>query len=722
MDYRFSERRSSERFRSLRGLRIRDRSLGTAASDPVVCVDGTVVSDPVSCAPHGGVRPSSPSSSPSSSTPTRLIYTGPIAISPSRVPAIQQIAAIYDRAQKAQIDRAMWTLDQGWVPPNAGTKFNDARICVRQPNFAGSVVVTKWSDLSSPNDCRNADGRVFSQPNCQWGYWEITPCNMNTATQFMFQMQRYLWAQSRLRDMLASRPVKGVTSAQDAADWAWLVFQYVSALLWSTNVRIFDEHVTEGMYLDPDDQIDWPVGTAPNGLTLYPIVYGYTPPFVFNQAQGIGDGPIPYHPVPIYQSDFSPGVYSLMSRDTWAEQIAARDQARLPELHAPGVRGTVPRGFSPWNPYASSTTPVGLSDEQRGQIRSEANAILATYGDVAARWAEARAFHNWTFRATWGWADKWRMFPNTISLTDRRGVARTYQLMVGGADVIVDVATKLAQHYADRNLIYTGWMQAAIIGYDVQIAALSLPTNVRVDWARARDQLSAQLSSAATTERDSITGNQGIAMLGIASSLLTLFGGYVAIVGYLFQAVSQLATAIFQWVGGLITARQACPTMPFLRITTGDCDLSESTITSSLLGVDSNAAWPLNGSAIAGKTIVFMVDGAQVPVTFQASDTTADAVARRINAAAALALPAGHATVANVVGGQVHVQGSDASTQVRVIGGTAVSLRFPGPLSDVPPPPPPASGGGGLLLALAAAAAGLYVWSSSKKNATMREP
>jgi hypothetical protein len=112
-------------------------------------------------------------------------------------------------------------------------------------------------------------------------------------------------------------------------------------------------------------------------------------------------------------------------------------------------------------------------------------------------------------------------------------------------------------------------------------------------------------------------------------------------------------------------------------------------IVGSLLGINSNARWPVS---IGGQTRTFVVDGKTFTVTFAAGDTTADAVARRINAAAAL-VPGLTGTVASVLStGQVHVEGRDPGEgPVRAIGGTAIALGFPGPTTAPPPPVPPVS-------------------------------
>ena len=678
-DYRFSGMRRTERFRSLRDA----RGLGTFT--PLMI-------------------------------PFRL--TGPL---------LSAFSFIQDARQKAAVDQQMWTIDQQWSPPHTGATFRDMRTCVRVSEVGGGVETRAWRTLPDDQACRNVDGRVFS-PNCRWGYWELLPCNMQTATQFMFQYTRYLWAQGRLREMLVTKPVRGVTSPQAAADWVWLANQYISVMLWSTNVRFDPANDYSGSYYE-DEYVRAGLYLAPETQPFLNVIYGDVTPRLLNVLDG---DPLSQRNVPVSQEWFSPGNPQHLM---WMVPETTTDNSRIYRL---------PDG-STYN----SSTPIGLTNEQRRDIQRAATAIQTASGTIESyRWAEARAFLNWSFAATWNenWPSPWRQV-TTVSLPQRGGRWTNPQpLMAGGAQVVLDKTVRLVTHYADPHILFTDWMHAAITAYDVQLAALPLPTNVRVDWTRARDQMNTQLTSAASFERGAIGMSTGGAVSSSLWSLVSLFGGVAAIAATIMQAVQQIAFALFAAFGVTVNERHPCPAMPFLRITTGDCDLSEDTITASILGIDSGATWPLSFDRMLNKTLTFVIDGAAVHVVFS-SETTADAVARKINSAAALALPSGHPTVASVRRNQVHVEGADpASGPVRITGGTAAALRFPGPVQDTEPSvgcpdgsraastalcPPAAAGGtggaprssGGMLLGLTALAA-LAAWAATRKKdpATMETP
>jgi len=604
-----------------------------------------------------------------------VVPSGSLTTTSQMARVAQQIQAAQQETRERQvIDQKMWTLDNAWRPPNPGTTFIDARLCVRQPEVGSGITSTPWKNLPDVNACRNVDGRVFGS-NCNWGYWQLTPCSLDTAALYMFQYSRYLWAQGRLRELLANPPRQGATDPQAAADWVWLASQYISVIWWSTNVRFdgygdgayWNEYMSRGLVTDPNAGIAFPDG--------HTVIYGAVTPRCLNVVDAGGrDFVRAVFDVPTMQDEFSPGDYATMSEATIDQQNAIRrNHLPMPVGIQVGAGEIVP-----WN----STTPLGLTDEQRGQIRSEAYALYQASGYTSSlRWAESRAYLNWSFRATWNWQDPWRQIPNvTVYYQGRHGWVKRGPLWAGGAKVVLDNITALATQYARKDLLYTDWMQTAVTAYNVQYTALPLTTEARIAWARTQDQMANAISQSATAERDVLNQNMGFTVLSMASSLLTLFGGYVAYMGYLMQGLAVVTQQIFSAFGILVNERHPCPALPFLRVTTGDCNVDEGSIVSALLGITSNARFPLAPSDIGGKTITFVVDGVSVSTTFLASDTTADSVARRINAAAALALPPSHGAVASVDrSGQVHVQGTDPSAgQTHVSGGNATALGFAG--------------------------------------------
>lgn len=692
-DYRFSHLRKTERFSRIRGM-----GLGTFT--PLT-------------------RPISLTLSSAGQAYLRSVAT--------------EILTAETPEDRVRIDNQMWTVDARWM---ASAEFKSMRACIRVPEVGGGVRVTPWYDLASPTDCRNVDGRVFEQPSCDWGYWQLGSCSIETATQYAFQFQRYLWAQGRLRELVRRKPVKGVTPAQDAADWVWKACQFISVMLWSTNVRFNDtgarvvsysgDLVEAGLLFSPWAYMP---NLGPDGYASFPL--GAVIPRIFNNMTGDLDS---QRVIPTEQDSFSPGAGPL--------------DFMLPRTDVPSwAAGGLTKAIGYLMPDGSvrqiySDSYPGLSAEQITSIKRDANALYSASGKIdALRWASARAFLNWSFRTTWGWGDDWQTLPGVRFV---RGVGQygtrnvnwdvtnAAPVAIGGAGVTFDFIAAQAEHYASPDVMYTKWLERAANTYGVETAGTATASDrASADFLEARQQMISSLAQAASLELTQRSTGYTYTTLAVSalSSILTLIGGVAGTVGIMLSAFLQGVDALATAFGITLSSRSpSCPAFPFMRIMkmTPGCDLTMTDITSSLLGIDSDARWPVS---VGGQTRTFSVDGKQFTARFESSDTTADAVKNRINAAAALV---GLATVATVVDGQVHVEGRDPSKgRVRSSGG-ATALNFPGgstmpTFTFVPQTARPVTtlaapnhSGLGIVAAIGAAALAAWAYVRSKKNdATM---
>jgi len=605
----------------------------------------------------------------------------------------------------------MWTLDRQWL--GAGT-WTSMKACVRQKYFGGGIIATPWNELGS-DGCRNVTSTV--QPTCLWGFWRIDRCDLTTAASLMFQLQRYLWAQSRMRDLLASKPT-AATPWQTAADWTWSAAQLISVLQWSTNVRFDNPNratpygdyktdlVNAGLLPPPPSGAN--LGFAydnptPTGYPAYYIPYQVTP----RVLNAFGDTRV----VPLSQNDFSPGNGPL----------GFIDRAAPPQEH-PMFAAVTSGGPAPYY----SQVPIGMTDQQADEIRAMAFANYTAAGGTAdsLRWASTKAFNDWWFRATWSWDTIWRplggYYTRTVHIpSGPDGGAATYgwssspvTLVLGGARMAVETMASQLRFYTDRagaTNNYLAWMQTAMTTYSVDTAGVpsTTPEGANFNASKARLLQSIGAASSQYAQQSLAAGSAGgdaatytALSVSLFQTVFSLVAQSVPIIGTLYAVLQQAVSALVAAIGGAV-GNTPCPAFPFIRVmspSSGACTLSTDDIVANILAISSNATWPVQ---IAGQTRTFQIDGVTFTATFQAVDTTADAVARRINASAALV---GLGTVAAVQGGQVHVTGRDPGQgPAKATGGTACVLGLPGPCmsndatyaprpsgSALPPSPTPA--------------------------------
>ncbi len=634
------------------------------------------------------IRPIAPPGAPPALTPqaTQQITDR---LAAAIAPVLATAAAAVTSA--AALDSQMWSLDAQW---RLNAQWGDMRSCVRIVNVDGTVGTSSWVD----GTCKNLVGNDVAA-TCNWGLWRLGKCDIATATTLSFQFPRYLWAQSRMRDMLANTPRPGVTSAQDTADWCWNAAQLVSVLLWSTNVRFDTE---SGQFAsDMAAAID-PTAVRLDGKNIRPSLPGGTgllPTDISRLDQtGLGEsrmqgGGIQAAAPPDYDgAALVPGRAIVAVR--WPLNVRVWNYVGNVGVTA---HGAYPATRAYFDPAFAPVWTTNLVDDGGSHLD-----LPFTFSDVQAVQAQQRAVapdislqrriaFNKFILYTWGDGRLWRAYGAPVYLGFDTALGTPLQVVYGTAQTVVNDYVRLLQFYSDPSRDYITWIHNAIQMWNLR-TPVQLTSPAAADFVNAKTALmqsAAQAKAQYDTAAHSTTGATVSSIVFTAvSSILSMIGGIGAVLAYALQILQQLEGFL---ANAMSTTIPPCAAFPFIRVlapASGGCDLSQDAIESALLGIDSNATWPVS---VAGLTRAFVVDAVPFTVTFQAGDSTPDAVARRINAAAALV---GLGAVASVVNGQVHVQGSDPTKPpVTATGGTAAALRFPGPTTAPPTGGQPPTGG-----------------------------
>jgi hypothetical protein len=637
-------------------------------------------------------------------TPGRAPALGPLVLAPLTDATVAPILDIFRASEKARVDEAMWTLDSSWLSDSRWMSMKSCSQTSHDAYGGDHTAVTPWTTQAA---CRTPTGAAIP-PHCMWGYWQVNKCSLDVASKMIFQYPRYLWAQQRMREHLALQPQQGVASADEAAEWVWKGAQLLSAYFWSTNVRFNNMEGTTGGTTGPLAYAKW----APPSV---PFMSGFArdsaPPeggFVdWSQTFRLGgadadfayDGPPTnfarlYRPFALY-----PRVLNLLQQPPSVDAVVD-PFGPTARLAAPNQSGFGPgNGLLPWlrdpgtldvsGRDVSGPLPALMGPAQVAEVR----AIIGTFPVTDAsvyRWAATKAYLIWWFRATWSWDTMWQYAGD---FTDPRVLAGPGQrsIVVGGAVQAVAYMSQWLANFSDPSKTLIDWMQYAFNQWDLDTAGVGNQTSQARSFVAMKQQVGAAVQAAADHQaaaaRMNPTGTadqqMAVSLIQAAMALITtIVTAIFPLAGILLNAAQQLmrflVEVLFATVGPAL-GYVPCSAMPFIRIMSppsGPCDLTLTTITSSILGIDSSASWPV---AIAGQTRTFQVDGRSFTAAF-GDDTTPDLVARRINGAAAQAgftfLPA------TVVNGQVHVEGRDGASQARATGGTAAALGFPGALDS----------------------------------------
>lgn len=639
-----------------------------------------------------------------------------------------QILPIYTPSDRTQVDAAMWTLDQRWLP---SATFANMSICSRRTDISVPRTTQTWDDpYVVANGCRDLTGKPIAF-TCTWGFWRLPTCDEATATTQAFQFSRYLWAQARMRELLENRPVPGVTSAATASAWTWLAAQYISVLLWATNIRWDNPQPTHALQYGADLQCH-PDSAAVGGCGEPLLKTGVGRP-----ARG---APVSRSPGSVVVASYQQLRSSEYGRITTSfgkpidfdgadlgtpQVLTVNWPLQVRSFNVVGTDTFVPQTQEDFSPSFSPEWRAAIWDARGNPVSAGAPIFNNTTAIKATPNPDRAMLDSW-FVVTWPQGKDW--FAGSAApqglfrVTDLVNTLR-YRLVVSTAKRIVDDMAAMLEHYSRPELDYISWMHQAVQTFGVESATAAAQTDpASVNFARARSDLISGMGAigiAARRASDAAAHSPGTdtinTVVTIAASVVSLVLSLIGPIGTLINAVLQYGSL---YVGQLVDILNdpgggPCPAFPFIRVLSppdGVCTITESDVEASLLGIDSSARWPVS---IGGQTRTFVVDGRTFTATFSASDTTPELVARRISAAAVEAGFPG--LVASVRAGQVHVQGLDpAAGPARATGGNAAALGFPGPVSQPAAPPPPlvshphqppaASSGGGGLLPLAAGA------------------
>ena len=672
---------------------------------------------------------------PISPVPTPALPSG-VRLTPAAIAQVQSVVAAQvlpilaqDALAQRVLDAQMWTLDQRWA---SAAVWGDMRACIRKVNAAEDASSWAASPWPSDGNCQNLFGNDVPSA-CNWGFWRLQNCDIPTATTYAFQFPRFLWAQSRMQLLLLSAPVPGVTTPQAAADWCWLAAQLISVLQWSTNVRG-----------------DWYAGAVPAAgdpnAVMLTVAQNLRPSGSYTQLAPLGRA-----------GGFTGGENARVPMQGYGNALRTTitGGAVVPSADMPAYDDPFPLqsdvatvwtwwtlNVRSWNIVGESQVlPFNQNDFSPGFLwkwslqsnlvdgwgrpfdlpfaATESAALMAEMNSAPNEINKGRLAFNKFFQNTWG--RRWYYSGTAYISTDfaQNGLnAVPHNVVVRGADGIAADLVKLLTFYSQPSYNYVNLLNDAMQVYNVLTPASSTdPAALQFQNAKAQLMTSVvQAAGQAASMPADPSGSGGYATMaiGMLASLLTLIGGAAALVSYILQGLLQGV----QFLISLMTTsgeNTFCPTFPFIRVISPSsgaaCALSLSQIEGAITGIDSSARWPV---VVAGQTRTFNVNGRTFTVTFTAADTTAAAVAARINSFAVLVPLAPVATVRN---GQVHVEG-DGSTLTRATGGTAAALGFPGPLTtslvqcpdgsyaataaSCPAPPPQQSGSSGVSLAAGA--------------------
>jgi hypothetical protein len=663
----------------------------------------------------------------------------PFPLTPALIEHVRSaFAPLFSARDRAATDAQMWALDQGWASSRESSQWVSMKTCSRVVEVGQPPRTESWySATVQANGCRNWEpGHGTNvQPVCNWGYWRLFNCTLEAASKYQFQVARYIWAQDRMRLLLASKPQPGVTSAEDAAAWVWKGSQLISALLWATNIRFNNPDSNRvANYGAPWSPPAIPADTYDGPTTAYdrlPFGEGGFPGVRVLNTLPLSDLDRP-PPTPTRQNDFSPGT----GPQSWVATTPVSDDRAQFAI-------ATPSGPAPY----TRPTPIGMSDEQVADLRRMAFANYSSGDADAIRWASNKAMTDWWFRATWNWDTYWRPVADVHTRTSRwvseewKGPggghrelgwsARPVTLVAASARWGVEKMGQLLEHYSDPTLDYNKWLADAMSAYARETGNVGA-SQAAQDFRTSSEALNSQIQSATMAISNQSTAAWTSAPTQATLAIVSIVLNFIPIYGQLIAGLLQGLNAFLSWLftsGVGAIGNTPCSALPFIRIIAPrdgapPCDLTADTVIASALGVSSRATWPVS---VGGQWVGFAVDGQSFRVDFESTDTTADLVARRINARAALVgLPRPGPTGTNTpvatinTEGQVHVQGADASQPARVTGGNAAALGFPNvtaappPPAHAPPPPPPhappplvalhppAAGGSGAPLAIGA--------------------
>lgn len=499
-------------------------------------------------------------SAAASSTPSAAAFT------PSSVPSLGVQTAEQLRreaADAARVAAEMWTRDAA---------------AEETLTYGGRFVKTRgaFSTTASSGEL-DVENRAFREGDdkrylaCDWYTVLVNKtCNEDNVARFLLSQDRFYWAQSNVKRLLAEKALIPRITRYNATRWAaWVqdVYKYVSLAYWSMNIRAYDPLV-------PTDASNW-TGARPFGKTWLawdgPKVQAARDRFLVAQRsalQSVTD-----------DSGRQEGIGAAMPRFfsladatavTGAEGIdpffsALRRTPTVPKSESdflPTFGGTVTPEFSRFGAtsfYIRHPSKAATSSGVYGpQSQEFFNAIGSGY-DRFTRWMVETS----TFSA----GDRPLMV--NVGFNDARG--RLVWSPRLAADGQIEWATAIAE---DLLLSSYGSLQMeSMLRWSDSIALM--PPYVR-EGARA---LTTAVRAAAEANRQ--IAEQRVRSASASSSATTSVGGSDAAV------VQQLSKAIYDFLLGLLSSSAApvargastipwCPPPPFMRTMSQEgCDMGE---------------------------------------------------------------------------------------------------------------------------------------------------
>lgn len=481
----------------------------------------------------------------------------PSSVAPVRTAAVVP-ASTAASIVSALSDNRMWTLDTRWRP--TATLFNASR-CIRQTRFDGPLVD---EGPYRPGACGHyVDGSRIG-PTCNWALWLI-PCAGSEAPEYAFQATRFLWAQTKLRQLLDNKPARLSPDYADAwTEWAWSVAQLLSVARWASNIRHPYYAAPASRYEEWKAAMDSSRPAPPSGM-----VAGYLSSLI---ALRLWDSP------PEEPTRYSSGNVRLGGQ----EVPTGRSSFDPIRLTLPSFEGEVRAGpgegagmQATWRGQAGAPHPWQLIGRRLPQWTTNSlGRRVQVDGNYGHEWDDPKAtFRTWC-RATLGLGN-WIGWPEGLPAVWRDGGTvrhgRVYPVW-GTADATIRMLEANALDLLSVDL--GAVVKAGVDQWVAEMARFPMSTVEQFRLAQAITdfdravQVSGRSGAVATqailSERWQNVMSQldaGMGLLGTIVGAVNAAGGVVvAIAGVLLRGVGELARSIGTAHGGI-----PCPPPPFIR-------------------------------------------------------------------------------------------------------------------------------------------------------------
>lgn len=456
-------------------------------------------------------------------------------------------------------DSEMWTMDVRWAPsrnyadssgvappqmsmnalrPSSTGKamWASSVRCIRVAEIGGGWISQPWA-VTGAALCTNPAG-VRQHPKCPWGVWRLPTCTSESIS-LAWQGQRYLWAQQKMREMLAAPP-----SRETAAQWVWSAYQLISLLHWSTNIRFGNP---QARMFDYARQLETEGCIAPGFGGI-------------NTARADGQQ--------VSRSGGGGPVLANWNRVAESDDSPVRPE-RGPGLNPPLV--PLSRGdFSPWvefsAPRGATSLPPALSavlaqqaalaGSRRGWLRT-----LALLGPDPA--APMPTFVTWM-------AQTWGQSAVTVAMPSPGPGRAAYNDSIPGAAQILESTRRALEHYVQ--VPYLKWQTTILTTYQLEMQPFTarLPGDVQFAFSQSIADFAgrAQALQAASWNRGE-AASYTMAAMSLIASLVS--APAAAVLGIMFQLLDMLVGFLGDQ-GLLASGYSVCPAFPFIRVPDPPCD------------------------------------------------------------------------------------------------------------------------------------------------------